>query len=111
MAHYVMSDLHGCYDKFIKMLSYIKFDSKQDVIYILGDVLDRGPDGIKILQYCMEKPNIFLIMGNHEEMLLDYINGVTNAADQYVTTCYETINAYTSSNLITVIICNYCLTG
>lgn len=101
MAHYVMSDLHGYYDKFIKMLSYIKFDSKQDVLYILGDVLDRGPDGIKILQYCMEKSNIFLIMGNHEEMLIDYIEGLTNVVDQnqYIETCYDTISSFSALSM------------
>ena len=45
---YVMSDLHGCYEKYVKMLEKISF-SKEDVLYILGDVVDRGTGGMKIL--------------------------------------------------------------
>ena len=46
---YVMSDLHGCYDKFIKMLEIINFN-EQDELYILGDIFDRGSQPIKILE-------------------------------------------------------------
>lgn len=62
---YLMSDIHGCYDKFMKMLEKINFRSDDD-LYILGDVLDRGEDGIKIIRYIMDKDNIQLLCGNHE---------------------------------------------
>lgn len=39
MYKYVMSDIHGCYDEFIKMLELISFSDK-DELYILGDVID-----------------------------------------------------------------------
>ena len=45
MAHYVMSDIHGEADRFSAMLETIHFSS-QDTLYILGDVIDRGPEGI-----------------------------------------------------------------
>ena len=45
---YVMSDLHGRYDKYVQMLEKIGFGDG-DTLYILGDVIDRGPDGIRIL--------------------------------------------------------------
>lgn len=45
---YVMSDLHGCYEKYVQMLKIIEFNS-DDFLYIVGDVIDRGEDGIKIL--------------------------------------------------------------
>ena len=62
---YVMSDLHGCYEKYIKMLEKISF-SKEDTLYILGDVVDRGPDGIKILLDIGKRENVFLLRGNHD---------------------------------------------
>ena len=37
---YVMSDLHGCYDKYVQMLEKIGFGDG-DTLYILGDVIDR----------------------------------------------------------------------
>ena len=62
---YTMSDIHGCYDKYRAMLSEIRFKST-DVLYVLGDVIDRGPDGIKILRDMSMRPNVFPILGNHE---------------------------------------------
>ena len=62
---YVMSDLHGCFDKYKEMLSLIDLVPR-DTLYVLGDVIDRGPDGIKILQDMMFQPNVFPLLGNHE---------------------------------------------
>ena len=64
---YVISDIHGQYDAFIKMLEKIKFKD-EDTLYVIGDVIDRGPNSIKTLLYIMEKENIELLAGNHEYM-------------------------------------------
>lgn len=66
---YVMSDLHGMFDKYIEMLENIQF-SDTDVLYILGDVIDRGKGSIKILQDMMLRPHIYPIVGNHELMAI-----------------------------------------
>ena len=60
-----MSDLHGCYKKYIKMLERIKF-SDNDTMYILGDIVDRGKDGIKILSDLMNRKNVVVLRGNHD---------------------------------------------
>lgn len=62
---YIMSDIHGDYKRFVKMLKIIQF-TKQDTLYILGDVIDRGNENLKMLDYCMGHKNIILIKGNHE---------------------------------------------
>ena len=64
---YVMSDLHGCYDKYMQMLEKIQFNN-DDTLYILGDIVDRGEDGIKILLDMMKRPNVIPMLGNHEYM-------------------------------------------
>ena len=56
---YVMSDLHGCFDKYRAMLDKINFNA-EDTLYILGDVVDRGEDGIKILLDMMSRTSISL---------------------------------------------------
>lgn len=67
---YVTSDLHGySLEKFQDFLSKVGF-GKEDYLYILGDVIDRGPDGVKILRWLMRQPNVELLLGNHEAMLL-----------------------------------------
>ena len=62
---YAISDIHGCFAQYQAMLSQIEFKST-DTLYVLGDVIDRGPDGIKILQDMNLRPNVFPILGNHE---------------------------------------------
>lgn len=62
---YAISDIHGCFDKYRAMLSEIRFNST-DTLYVLGDVIDRGPDGIRILQDMAMRPNVFPLLGNHE---------------------------------------------
>ena len=71
MSIYVMSDIHGEEDLFHKMLEQIHF-SKSDTLYILGDVIDRGPDGIQILQEIRNTPNMIMLLGSHEYMMLQY---------------------------------------
>ena len=72
MAHYTMSDIHGEADRFRAMLEKIQF-SPDDTLYILGDVIDRGPDGILLLREIMAVPNMMMLLGNHEYMMLDYL--------------------------------------
>lgn len=67
MSRYVMSDIHGCFDEFISMLEIINF-TDDDILYILGDIFDRGPQPLKVLDYILEKDNIIMIKGNHEKM-------------------------------------------
>lgn len=67
---YVTSDLHGySLEKFIDFLDKVGF-CDEDFLYILGDVIDRGPDGVKILKWLMLQPNVELLLGNHEAMML-----------------------------------------
>ena len=72
MAHYCVSDIHGEYEKYKKMLDLIRF-SDSDILYVLGDVVDRGPDGIKVLQDMMRRQNVVPLVGNHEYMALAYL--------------------------------------
>lgn len=67
---YVMSDLHGQYEAYIKMLEKIDF-SEDDTLYILGDIVDRGPNPIKILKDMMQRPNVISLVGNHEIMMCE----------------------------------------
>ena len=73
MAHYVMGDIHGEADRFHAMLKMIGF-SEEDTLIILGDVIDRGPDGIALLLEIMDMPNVIMLLGNHEYMMLQYLN-------------------------------------
>ena len=67
---YAVSDIHGNKEAWDEILSLINF-SKDDDLYVLGDVIDRNPYGIEILQQIIRTPNMHMLLGNHEYMMLD----------------------------------------
>ena len=74
---YVISDLHGFpFEKTQKLLSKVNFNG-DDFLYVLGDVIDRGDEGVQTLLWIMNQPNVELLLGNHEAMLLscDFLFG------------------------------------
>lgn len=69
---YVCSDVHGCGERFYKLIERINLKDT-DTLHILGDLIDRNPDGIELLKYVMSHENIKLLMGNHEEFMYSYL--------------------------------------
>lgn len=69
---YAMADIHGQYDKYITMLEKINFN-ENDVLFVLGDVIDRGSQGMAILKDMMMRTNVYPILGNHEYMAITAI--------------------------------------
>jgi len=62
---YVTSDIHGCFEEYKELLSLINLRD-EDTLYVLGDVVDRGSDGMKVLLDMMSRPNVIPIAGNHD---------------------------------------------
>ena len=62
---YAVADIHGCYEEFLQLLEKINF-TDDDEMYILGDMVDKGPDPIKLVQDLMMRPNVYPILGNHD---------------------------------------------
>ncbi len=67
VSTYVISDIHGEYGKFMELLRMIDLKPSDD-LYVLGDVLDRGPHPIRCLLRLMSMPNALCLLGNHELM-------------------------------------------
>lgn len=80
MATYCMSDIHGQFSLFKKMLEVIDF-KHEDKLYIIGDIFDRGSDVYKIVKFIQTHPNVYMLKGNHEEMAIDAIHN--NFGDWY----------------------------
>jgi predicted phosphodiesterase len=74
MKRYAISDIHGCAKTFKALLDQINF-SKKDVLYLLGDYIDRGPDSKGVIDYIWQLQSdgytIFCLKGNHEQIMLD----------------------------------------
>ena len=66
---YVMSDIHGNTERFDSVMKQISL-GRNDRLYILGDVVDRFPGGITLLRRIMKMPNVCMLLGNHELMML-----------------------------------------
>ena len=69
----MISDIHGNYNAYMDMLKKIQFDD-DDILYILGDILDRGPDPIQVILDVMKRPNVELLAGNHCVMALECLS-------------------------------------
>ena len=67
-----MSDIHGCLDQFKKLLLAIEF-SDDDQMFIMGDCIDRGPKSKQLLSFIDRSENMHLMLGNHEDMLLQVV--------------------------------------
>jgi serine/threonine protein phosphatase 1 len=71
MATYCVSDLHGHFDELMTLLEVIEFDSEVDRLFILGDIIDRGPQSAELLWWLMKEApqSVHCLLGNHEDML------------------------------------------
>lgn len=73
---YCISDLHGRYDLYLRMIRRIGLRN-EDTLYLLGDCVDRGDGGTDVLLDVAERKNAILLMGNHDYLaasLLQWLN-------------------------------------
>ena len=80
---YAVSDLHGCYEKYIKLLERLNLTEK-DSLFILGDIVDRGDGGMKILLDLATRKNIFAYRGNHDHCALMFLRNFVIPNDGYL---------------------------
>ncbi len=76
---YAIGDLHGCSDHLDQLLRKIPFDPDLDQFVFMGDYIDRGPDSFGVVDRLLDLkrfyPNTMCLLGNHEQMLQDYLSG------------------------------------
>ncbi len=97
----VIGDIHGLKKEFLDMIeqlgwfvedNQLKNRDGQKILLSLGDVLDRGPDGLEIIKLFMNSPQVIMLHGNHEEKLI-------NKYEHYIHT--ETIQTKSISSSLT----------
>ena len=80
---YVVSDIHGEYELFISLLKRIGF-SAVDSLYVCGDIIDKGPESIRLAKYISGLKNAYCIIGNHEYAFLKYYHSILeNSPDDF----------------------------
>jgi serine/threonine protein phosphatase 1 len=70
----VISDIHGCVQTFARLLSKVNLN-KEDQLFLLGDLIDRGPYSyniiVKIWELLDQGYQIYILRGNHEQLFID----------------------------------------
>ena len=79
---YLMSDLHGEYKLFCALMKKIHFSTK-DRLYICGDVIEKGPQSVKLLKKLLSLPNVYLIRGNHEDAFIQFYHSLMVETDDF----------------------------
>lgn len=76
MAHYAIGDIQGCYRELQLLLRKIDFNHGKDTLWLVGDIVNRGPDSLAALQFCMRHENsVQIVLGNHDLHLLALMHG------------------------------------
>ena len=71
MAIYCIGDIQGCDGALGRLLDTIGFSASRDTVYLLGDLVNRGPDSAAVLRRCMQQGDaIRCLLGNHDLHLL-----------------------------------------
>ncbi|MGD0280474.1 MAG: metallophosphoesterase family protein [Smithella sp.] len=77
---FAIGDIHGCLEKLKELISKINIDHQNDTLVFIGDYIDRGEFGPEVVDYVIRLQNeykkVICLMGNHEQMLTHYLEGV-----------------------------------
>ena len=77
---FVIGDIHGQLGMLKDLMAKIPWRPDKDALFFLGDYVDRGPDSRGVVDYIVslteDYSRISCVLGNHEQMLLEYLSGV-----------------------------------
>ncbi len=79
MATYAIGDIQGCFSHFKNLLSIINFNSHKDRLWLVGDIVNRGPESLKTLKYIKNLgKSVTMVLGNHDIHLIKLAGGNEN---------------------------------
>ncbi len=77
MARYAIGDIQGCYSKLSQLISKIGFNPSKDILYLVGDLVNRGPESLEVLKWAYKyQDSIISVLGNHDIYLLARYNNI-----------------------------------
>ena len=69
----IVGDIHSQYGLLIKVLSLASFSPEDDTLYSVGDIADRGPETVRLIEFLSSLPSYKPVLGNHDFWLRDYL--------------------------------------
>ena len=82
MANYAIGDIQGCYNEFKALLELIQFNPDSDKVYLVGDLVNRGPMSLEVLRYVKQLSSAIVpVLGNHDLHLLACWAGFAKARE------------------------------
>lgn len=74
MSDYAIGDIQGCYEPLMRLLEHIRFNDREDRLWFVGDLVNRGPDSLKVLRVIKQLPlKPVITLGNHDLHLIHAI--------------------------------------
>lgn len=81
MARYFIGDIQGCHIALEQLLLKIDFSPSRDTLFLLGDLVNRGPDSASVLRQCIDwGTSVNAVLGNHDLHLLASAHGMRKAS-------------------------------
>ena len=75
MSIYVMGDIQGCRAEFNALLDRVQFDESRDWLWLTGDLINRGPDNLGLMDQLLTMKRIVTVLGNHDLHFLAVARG------------------------------------
>ncbi|MFZ2542357.1 MAG: symmetrical bis(5'-nucleosyl)-tetraphosphatase [Gallionella sp.] len=92
MAIYAVGDIQGCHAELVQLLETVRFDAKVDRLWLVGDLVNRGPDSLQVLRLVKSLgDSAITVLGNHDLHLLAVAGGVAELHN--IDTLDEILNA------------------
>ncbi|RPH81845.1 MAG: symmetrical bis(5'-nucleosyl)-tetraphosphatase [Nitrospiraceae bacterium] len=99
MAIYAIGDIQGCLAPFKRLLDQIAFDPRIDQLWLVGDLVNRGPDSLALLRFVRSLGHaVRMVLGNHDLFLLAAAEGI--ATVRHKDTIHDVLEANDRSELM-----------